>query len=91
MTATQMAYLSLCKLKQKWLPVSPFMFKKKKRKKSFQSKWRSGSKPVSPPLPAVFGDGGLRILPGKVIRIEIMTVQSHETHNANKVEKRRMY
>lgn len=48
MITTQMAYLSLCKLKQKWLLVSPFMLKKK----SFQSKWRSGNKPVSPPLPS---------------------------------------
>lgn len=40
------------------------------------------------PSPPPFGDGGLRVLPGKVTRIEIMTVQSDETHNTNKVEKK---
>lgn len=72
MITTQMAYLSLCKLKQKWLLVSPFMLKKKK--KVFKA---SGEVEISlslhPSPPPPFGDGRLRILPGKVTRIEIMT------------------
>lgn len=80
-----MAYLSLCKLKQKWLPVSPFMLKKKKVfKASGEVEISLSFHSSSPP----FGDGGLRILPRKVTRIEITTVQSNETHNTNKVGKK---
>lgn len=71
MITTQMAYLSLCKLKQKWLLVSPFMLKKKKVFKASGEVEISLSLHHSPP--PLFGDGGLRILPGKVTRIEIMT------------------
>ena len=51
MITMQMAYLSLCKLKQKWLQVTPFMSKKKKVIKAGENKKWEKTVSFLPPTP----------------------------------------